>query len=72
MIRFVDDAAKVVRMRGEEAFAEFNRLHGKWYHGDRYITVIGMDGVMYVCPPEPKLAGRNQQGLRSMSMAAIR
>lgn len=49
----------------EQAFAVFNNQKGKFVHGDLYVFVIGLDGIMHANGGSPEaLVGTSVEGLR--------
>jgi len=64
---FVKQAASKVDREGKAAFADFRRPGSKWFQGDRYIFVWGLDGRRYVYPPDPSGEGKNMISLRDVN-----
>jgi signal transduction histidine kinase len=57
LVTLVDDAAELLRARGEDALDEFRRAGTHWRRGDSYVFVLDRDGTMLV-HPDPGLEGR--------------
>lgn len=55
---FVDQAAKLIEDKGEEAFAELR--NETWFVGDKYIFVYDLNGNTVVLPSQPELEGTNR------------
>jgi cytochrome c len=55
----VDSAAALIESKGQAAFAEFAEKGGRWYQGETYVFVDGMDGTVLVNPPSPEIVGTN-------------
>ncbi|HWR40000.1 MAG TPA: cache domain-containing protein [Patescibacteria group bacterium] len=53
----VNRAVRLIAEKGEAAFAELRQA--PWYDGERYIFVMGLQGVGKVNPPAPQLEGVN-------------
>lgn len=64
---FVEEAVALIEREGEKAFAGFRELDSRWFKGERYVFVWGLDGTRYVYPPEPRGEGRNMLGLRDVN-----
>lgn len=62
----VNDAADLVRIKGEAAFPEFRVPGSRWRQGERYIFVLDLGGYMVV-HPDPALEGKNQLGLKDVN-----
>lgn len=62
LVRLVEDAAELVRTRGESAFADFRAPNTHWRQGELYVFVLEPDGTMLV-HPDPALEGKNALGL---------
>jgi signal transduction histidine kinase len=62
----VDDAADLLRIKGEAAFPEFRNPGSRWRQGERYIFVLDLGGNMVV-HPDPALEGKNQLGLKDVN-----
>jgi signal transduction histidine kinase len=66
LVALVNDAAEVVRTKGEAAFDEFAVTGSRWRSGETYIFVLNPLGGMLV-HPDPALEGRNKLGLKDIS-----
>jgi len=62
----VRDAATLVGIKGESAFAEFRKQGSRWRTGETYIFVLEPTGFMVV-HPDPQLEGTNQLELRDVN-----
>lgn len=60
---FVEQVASLIEREGEKAFKLLRQNGSKWFLGDRYIFVWGMDGIRYVYPPDPKKEGQKVRDL---------
>lgn len=65
LVALVDDAAELVRTRGEAAFEDFRVADSRWRKGDTYIFVLDPEGNMLV-HPDPALEGRNDLELKDL------
>jgi signal transduction histidine kinase len=66
LVALVEEAAELVRTRGEAAFAEFRTPGSRWLQGETYIFVLDPEGFMLV-HPDPALEGRNDLALEDVS-----
>lgn len=66
LIRLVEDAAELVRTRGEAAFSDFTVSGSRWREEETYIFVLDPKGNMLV-HPDPALEGRNDLELRDIN-----
>ncbi len=64
---FVKRAAHKLEQEGSAAFDDFRKRGGKWFQGDRYIFVWGLDGTRYVYPPDPSGEGKNMLSLKDVN-----
>ncbi len=55
----VKSAVKLVKAKGEAAFAEFNVKNGPWHKGDTCIFVSDRKGVERANAASPELVGKN-------------
>lgn len=62
----VNDAADLLRIKGEAAFLEFRTAGSRWRQGEKYIFVLDLGGNMVV-HPDPALEGKNQLGLKDVN-----
>ena len=67
LVDFVDLAAKLIEEEGEKSFPKFRVPDSKWFHGDRYVFVWGLDGMRYVYPPDTSGEGINMLGLKDIN-----
>ncbi len=66
VVRLVEEAAGLIRQRGESAFAEFGQNDGRWREGEAYVFVLDPDGNMLV-HPDAALKGKNQSDLKDIN-----
>jgi signal transduction histidine kinase len=66
LVGFVRGAAALIEQEGEAAFPKFREPGGKWFHGDDYVFVWGLDGMRHVYPPDPSGEGENMRQLRDV------
>lgn len=59
----VQEAAALIEVEGEAAFAEFRKEGSKWRHADQYVMVHNPQGDVIVNPAFPELEGKNEIGL---------
>jgi len=59
LVAFVEDAAGLVKTKGDSAFRDFGRKNGKWLKGNRYLFVYDLNGTCIFHPVTPELIGRN-------------
>jgi len=67
IVQLVYDAVNEIELKGVDSFAQFRVEGSKWYKGDTYIFVWGMDGVRYVYPRDPSGEGKNMLSLKDMN-----
>lgn len=66
LVQLVKDAADLVRIKGKNAFADFNTQGTKWRQDETYIFILDLQGNMLV-HPDPNLAGKNQKDLQDIN-----
>ena len=66
VVRVVDAAADLIRLRGETAFAEFGQDDSRWREGEAYVFVLDPEGNMLV-HPDAALRGKNQWDLQDIN-----
>lgn len=66
LVDLVDDAADLVRLKGEAAFSDFTLSGSRWRAGEAYIFVLDPEGNMLV-HPDPELEGKNQLNLKDVN-----
>lgn len=66
LVSRVNDAAELVRSRGESAFAELRAAGSRWRQGEAYVFVLDPEGNMLV-HADPALEGRNQLDLKDVN-----
>jgi len=67
VVALVDDAAKLIEEEGKAIFPEFRKKGSKWYQGDTYVFVWGLDGMRYVYPRNPEKEGKNMLDLKDVN-----
>ena len=67
VVTLVYKAAKLIEEKGKDAFPEFRKKGGKWFFGDTYIFVWGLDGMRYVYPRDLQGEGKNMLGLKDIN-----
>ncbi|MGE5243748.1 MAG: cache domain-containing protein [Betaproteobacteria bacterium] len=63
LVSLVNDAAALVRSKGEAAFSDFRISGSRWRLGESYVFVVDPAGNMLV-HPDAAMEGRNQLGLK--------
>ena len=66
LIKLVQDAATMVREKGEAAFEEFRKPYSRWRKGETYIFVLDKDGNMIV-HADPQMENKNQLDLKDVN-----
>ena len=66
LVVLVNDAADLVRAKGETAFDEFRHSSSRWRQGEGYIFVLDSKGNMLV-HPDPALEGKNELDLKDIN-----
>lgn len=66
LVALVQDAAELLRTKGEAAFNDFNTTGSRWRQGETYIFVLDPGGNMLV-HPDPELQGKNQLELKDIN-----
>ena len=66
LMALVNDAAELLRSKGETAFREFRVAGSRWRQGDTYIFVLDPKGNMVV-HPDPALEGKNELDLKDIN-----
>ncbi|MDP1726708.1 MAG: cache domain-containing protein [Bacteroidota bacterium] len=66
LILLVNDAAELLRNKGEVAFDDFRMPNTRWRKWDKYIFVLDPEGVM-VLHPDPALEGKNIINLKDIN-----
>jgi signal transduction histidine kinase len=59
----VNDAASLIRSKGDAAFADFRVAASRWHQEETYIFVLDRSGNMLV-HPDTTMEGKNQLGLK--------
>ena len=66
LVDLVNDAAKMVKTKGESSFETFKEPNSKWRKQENYIFVLDPDGNMIV-HPDKALEGKNNLGLQDIN-----
>ncbi|HSD33609.1 MAG TPA: cache domain-containing protein [Gemmatimonadales bacterium] len=66
LVALVNDAADLVRTKGEAAFGELRIVGSRWRHEETYIFVLDPEGNMLV-HADPAMEGRNQLDLKDIN-----
>jgi signal transduction histidine kinase len=66
LVRLVNDAAILLREKGESAFSEFRTPGTRWRQEETYIFVLDTDGNMLL-HPDPALEGKNKIDLKDVN-----
>ena len=66
LVHLVNDAAELVRSKGEAAFDDFRVAGSRWRQDETYIFVLDPEGNMRV-HPDPALQGRNELDLKDIN-----
>ena len=66
LVRLVEDAANMLREKGESAFLEFRTPGSRWRQEETYIFVLDADGDMLL-HPDPDLEGKNNIDLKDIN-----
>jgi len=67
LISFVKEAAALIEDEGEAAFPKFRDSEGKWFDGDSYVFVWGLDGKRHVFPPDTTGEGQYMRDLKDIN-----
>src|SRR5712671_4873009 len=67
LVSLVEDAARLMEQKGEQAFAELAKPDSKWLNDDYYIFVYAVDGTCLFHPVTPELIGKNVIALKDMN-----
>jgi signal transduction histidine kinase len=66
LVDLVNDAAELVRSKGEAAFGDFRVAGSRWRQEETYIFVLDPEGNMRV-HPDPSLEGKNELDLKDIN-----
>jgi signal transduction histidine kinase len=66
LVALVNDAAELVRTKGEVAFTDFRLAGSRWRQGETYIFVLDLQGNMLV-HPDPAMEGKNEMDLKDIN-----
>lgn len=67
LVSLVEDAARLVETKGNEAFKEFAKKDSKWLNADHYLFAYTIDGTTVFHPLRPDLVGQNIMDLENMN-----
>ena len=65
LVVLVNDAAELIRKKGEAAFHDFRVPDSRWRQGETYIFVLDPEGNMLV-HPDQEMEGRNELDLKDI------
>jgi signal transduction histidine kinase len=71
IVQLVYDAVNFIGKDGDKAFPEFRAKDSKWYYGDTYVFVWGMNGMRYVYPRDVSGEGKNMLDLKDINEKPI-
>ena len=71
LISFVKEAAALIEKEGEAAFPKFRDPGSKWFEGNRYVFVWGLDGIRRVFPPDTAGEGQDMRDLKDINNKPI-
>lgn len=66
LVTLVNDAASLIRTKGDAAFADFRGPRSRWHQEETYIFVLDRGGNMLV-HPDMAMEGKNQIGLKDVA-----
>lgn len=66
LVTLVNDAAELIRGKGEAAFGEFRISGGRWRQGEKYVFVLDPQGNMLV-HPDAAMEGKNKLDLKDVT-----
>ena len=66
LVDLVNNAAELVRSKGEAAFDDFRVAGSRWRQEETYIFVLDLEGNMLL-HPDPALEGRNALDLKDIN-----
>ncbi len=66
LVRFVEDAATAMEVKGTAAFVDFARDEERRSRGEHYLFVYDGDGVNVFHGAKPELVGKNLSGFRDL------
>lgn len=70
LVQFVTEAANLLHVKGQAAFADFRVPGSRWQAGEKYIFVLNEQGVMLV-HPDATMEGKNQLDLKDINGRTI-
>ncbi|HMA44333.1 MAG TPA: cache domain-containing protein, partial [Gemmatimonadales bacterium] len=66
LVVLVNDAAELIRTKGEAAFTDFRSSGSRWRHEEKYVFVLDPEGNMLV-HADPTMEGKNQMDLKDIN-----
>ena len=66
LVVLVNDAAELIRTKGEAAFTDFRISGSRWRHEEKYVFVLDPEGNMLV-HADPTMEGKNQLDLKDIN-----
>ena len=66
LVALVNDAAELIRTKGEGAFTDFHLSGSRWRQEETYIFVLDPQGNMLV-HPDPAMEGKNELDLKDIN-----
>ena len=66
LVVLVNDAAELIRTKGEAAFTDFRSSGSRWRHEEKYVFVLDPEGNMLV-HADPTMEGKNQLDLKDIN-----
>lgn len=67
VVQLVFAAVDLIEKEGENAFPDFRQKDDKWFYGENYVFVWGMDGIRYVYPPDAAGEGKYMLDLKDIN-----
>jgi len=66
LVALVEEAARLVEQKGEQAFAEFRVRDSKWFNERLYLFIYDIDGINLFHAEQPEFIGKNLMPLGDM------
>jgi len=67
LVAFVEDAADLIKAKGDAAFLDFAKKNSKWLKGNRYLFAYDLNGTCIFHPVTPELTGRNIINMKDLN-----